>query len=73
MLILKMQRKMPESCVGCSFHDEVTGVCLPTEETDDFFYTFSFDRENGYLRAWKERDPRCPLMEVPDDDARDQT
>lgn len=49
MLILKMQRKMPEACVGCSFHDEVTGVCLPTEETDDFFHTFSFDRENGYL------------------------
>ncbi len=73
MLILKMQRKMPEACIRCSFHDEVTGACLPTEETDGFFHTFDFDKENGCRRELEERDPRCPLKEVPDDDARDQT
>lgn len=71
MLVLEMQRKMPDSCIGCSFHDDVTGACLPTEETDGFFYAFDFDRETFPSRAWKERDPRCPLKEVTDDDARD--
>lgn len=66
MLILKMQRKMPESCIRCPFYDDVVGWCLPTVETDGAFHVFDF--EYGASRDLEERDPRCPLMEVPDDD-----
>lgn len=66
MLVLEMQRQMPKSCSKCSFCDDVSGACLPTEGTDGFFFVFDFDRENGSDRHWKERDPRCPLKETPD-------
>lgn len=64
MLVLEMKRQMPSACVGCSFFDDVCGVCLPTEESDEFFHVFDFDPENASKRAWNERDPRCPLKEV---------
>ncbi len=67
MLILKLQRKMPESCIRCPFYDEVYGWCLATVGTDGCFHIFDFDIESQIQREDEERDPRCPLMEVPDD------